>query len=662
MAGREKNCKWYFADQPNVQEVGPNNAMEQSFKNHPYAALVRESIQNSLDAVLEKSAPVQVVFSFREMNGCDYPEFFSLKEHIEGCLDYYSNNYNAKAIYEPMMKFFADEAHHNHLGYIRVSDYNTKGMAYEKDKTDSPFYAFVRSAGVSAKDDTSAGGSFGFGKAAYYLLSPISTIMVSTCTKNGDRFFEGASSLCTHTYRGKKKVAFGYYDDQNGKPISIEADIPAHFRRAEPGTDINILGFKMEYKDEAVKEMIEAVLRNFWFAIYEGKLEVNVNDVVNITKNTIADLMEEYFEGIEDNTRKAGYYNPRPYFDAVRFANTSSKYRLIEDKLPLLGHVCFYVFKCRGAVDKIAYMRAPQMLVYSQKNKTNYGMYGVFYCDSEEGNDLLRNMENPAHTEWKATNWRSRGRQNGMGRQVLRELDEFINECLNKVFSLKDKIALDIKGLEDFLYIPTSFDDDELEMEDMPESVEGKPTGFLQDDGSSYTTDIPKSEDNPTVMSKPNPPSTGHVLINKSTNATNETGGKLLAGHGEAEKKPDSQGIQKPGNASETRTEDEKGEKGLFAIPINIPYRTFSQVEAGKIYHYVVLHPREEVSNVRLHFYAVGEESDEELQVEESNIGNVSGNIVRDVHLPEGRLRLRVRFTDNMKHSIKLAAEELYEV
>ena len=529
MAGREKNCKWYFADQPNVQEVGPNNAMEQSFKSHPYAALVRESIQNSLDAVLDKSVPVQVVFSFREMKGCDYPEFFRLKDHIRGCLDYYSNNYNAKVIYEPMMKFFADSTHHDHLGYIRISDYNTKGMSYEKDKTDSPFYAFVRSAGVSAKDDTSAGGSFGFGKAAYYLLSPISTIMVSTCTSNGDKFFEGASSLCTHTYLGKKKVAFGYYDDQDGKPISDDADIPAQFRRAEPGTDINILGFKMEYKDEAVKEMIEAVLRNFWFSIYEGKLEVNVNDVVNITKNTIVDLMEEYFEGIEDNTRKAGYYNPRPYFDAVRFANTSSKYWLIEDSLPLLGHVCFYVFKCKGAVDKIAYMRAPQMLVYSQKNKTNYGMYGVFYCDSEKGNDMLRNMENPAHTEWKATNWRSRGRQNGMGRQVLRELDEFINDSLNKIFSLKDKIAIDIKGLEDFLYIPTSFDDDDLEVEDMPESIEGKPTGYLQDEGSSYTTDIPKSEDNPTVMPKPNPPSTGHVLINKSTNATNETGGKLLA-------------------------------------------------------------------------------------------------------------------------------------
>lgn len=46
MAGREKNCKWFFADQPpGGREIGPNNAMEQSFKKHPYASLVRESIQ-----------------------------------------------------------------------------------------------------------------------------------------------------------------------------------------------------------------------------------------------------------------------------------------------------------------------------------------------------------------------------------------------------------------------------------------------------------------------------------------------------------------------------------------------------------------------------------------------------------------------------------------
>lgn len=668
MAGREKNCKWYFADQPNVQEVGPNNAMEQNFKMHPYASLVRESIQNSLDAVLDKKEPVRVEFSFEEIKGREYPEFFKLKEHIQGCLDYYPNNHNAKVTYEPMLKLFSDGSIlHEHMGFIRISDYNTKGMAYDEGKTDSPFYAFVRSAGVSAKDDSSAGGSFGFGKAAYYLLSPINTIIVSTCTAKMDKYFEGATSLCTHIYKGIKKVAFGYYDDQNGKPISNESDIPAKFRRSEPGTDINILGFNMKYADEAITEMIEAVLRNFWMAILNNKLIVNVNNVVIVDKNNIANLMEQHFDGTEDNTRKSGYYNPRPYFDAVRFAKSTQKYQLYEDTLPLLGHVCFYVSKYKGAVDKIAYMRAPQMLVYSKKTKTNYGMYGVFICDDTaegKGNDLLRNLENPSHDEWKPNNWRVGGRMHGMGRILMKEIDEFITECLNKTFSLKDKIAINIKGLEEFLYIPTSFEEDDEydKIEDQPKALEGNLTGEVQEEGSSYTTDLTKEEDNPTITPQNTPPSTGQVLINKTTTATNNTDGNLHSGHGNANKKTKNKGIQKPGNVKDNRTEDENGEKGLFAAPISIPYRTFSQVENGKVYHYVVLHPSTNVDNVRLHFYAVGEESDEELKIAESNTGNICGNIIRNIRLQEGRLRLRVRFTDNMKHAIKLSAEKIYEI
>ena len=659
MAGREKNCKWYFADQPNGQEVGPNNAMEQSFKNHPYASLVRESIQNSLDAVLDKSEPVLVKFSFMEMQGVDYPEFFELQHHIQGCLDYFQNNHNAKETYGPMRKLFEGNKYHDHLGFIRVSDYNTKGMTYEEGNTDTPFYAFVRSAGVTVKDSSAAGGSFGFGKAAYYLLSPINTIIVSTCTDNYQKYFEGAASLCTHTYKGSKKMAFGYYDDQNGKPITEESDIPAKFRRSEPGTDINILGFEMEDAAEAIQEMAEAVLRNFWMAIYNGKLVVCINDDIEIRKDNIEEMMEQNFEDTDDSTRKAGYYNPRPYFDAVRLAGSSGKYLLFEDNLPLLGHVCLYVFKKKGATDKIAYIRALQMLVYSKRTKTNHGLYGVFYCDSEKGNDLLRNMENPAHDEWKASNWRVNGRAYGMGRIALQEMDNFITECLSNAFSLKEKQAIDIKGLEEFLYIPTAYEEDE----DLDsESQTGDTTGAVQEDGTSMTTDITDEEDNPTVTERPAPPSTGHVMINKTTTATNTTGGNLRSGHGEAERKPKTKGIQKPGNANDTRTEDEAGEKGLFASPISIPYRTFSQHEDGGIYHYVVLHPEEDVENVHLHFFAVGEESDEELQIAESNIGNISGNIIRDVHLPKGRLRLRVRFTDNMKHAVKLSAEELYEI
>ena len=303
MAKREQNCKWYFADQPlGGQDVGPNNAMAQNFKKHPYASLVRESIQNSLDAVADKSKPVRVVYSFKNMRWADYPEFYKIKDHIAGCLDYYINNQNAKDIYGEMLKRF-DEINslEDSLRYIRISDFNTKGMKYDENKTDSPFYAFVRSAGVSAKETNSAGGSFGFGKAAYFQLSPISTIIVSTCTTKEDRYFEGVSSLCTHTFEGVKKMSVGYYDDNNGMPICDETCIPVQFRRADPGTDINILGFNGLSEIEAKEEMKQAVLRNFWLAIYKGRLEVEIDNDIFINKVTLSNILEATFPDDEDN-------------------------------------------------------------------------------------------------------------------------------------------------------------------------------------------------------------------------------------------------------------------------------------------------------------------------------------------------------------------------
>lgn len=664
MSGREKNCQWHFADQPQSgQDVGPNNAMTQNFKKHPYASLVRESIQNSLDAVADNSKPVKVVYSFRNMRWADYPEFYKLKDHIAGCLDYYINNQNAQDVYGEMLKRF-DEINslEDSIRYIRISDYNTKGMKYDENKTDSPFYAFVRSAGVSAKENDSAGGSFGFGKAAYFQLSPISTIIVSTCTTKEDRFFEGVSSLCTHTYKGDKKMAVGYYDDNNGMPICDETNIPVQFRRAEPGTDINILGFNGLSESEAKDEMKQAVLRNFWLAIYKGKLEVEIDDEIFINKETITNILESAFPEEDDNSKKAGFDNPRPYFDAVRFAGTSKQYVKIEDTLSRIGHVEFYVNRRKGANDKISYFRELQMLVYSKRNKTNFGMYGVFYCDDPIGNAYLRKLENPAHDEWSANNWKTDGKNNKLGRQVLKLIETNINSWLSELFTSKDKTCIDIKGLEEFLYIPTADEDEDLDVEsDAPSALIGEPSGNLIDDGNSYTTDLPQSSGNPTISTPSKGTSTGHVLINKKTSAIESPNGKMRSGHGDSKRKTDSKGIERPGDAKDKREESDKGESGVYANPVNIPYRTFSQNEEGQVYHYIVLHPNKEIGKVRLHFYGIGEESDEELRIAETNIGKIIGNVIQDVKLTEERLRLRVRFADKMKHSIKLSAEE-YEV
>ena len=664
MAGREKNCKWFFADQPpGGREIGPNNAMEQSFKKHPYASLVRESIQNSLDAVLDNNEPVRMKYEFREMKSEDYPNFFDLRNHIQGCIDYYPKNTNAKAKYEPMVQALSDYYGKATIQYIRVSDFNTKGMAYDCKDTNSPFYAFVRSAGVSAKDNTSAGGSFGFGKAAYFLISPINTIIVSTYTDNGDSYFEGVASLCTHLYNGEVKMDVGYYDDSEGKPVNQVENIPSIFRRAEPGTDINILGCDFYFRDEIKREMTEAVLRNFWMAIFNGKLEVQIGGNIFINRENLQGLMEEYFPDEEDKTRKSGYDNPRPYFDAVRYAETSERFIKFEDNLALLGHVVFYVNKQKGVNDKIAYIRDLQMLVFSKKNKTNYGFNAVFYCDDPKGNEILRFLENPAHDEWSVSNWPRKG-QKGYAKQVLQEVENFKNSCVNKLFNSNTKAAIDIKGLEEFLYIPTTIDeDDDLEaINDDEDNVFGKPTGELMDEGASVTTDIPKGEDNPTISKPRGETPTGHVMINKTTNASPSKEGSLKSGNSKANKKPKSPGIIKPGDIKESQIEDENGKHGIFASPISLPYRAFSQNENGEVCHYVVLHSEEEITSLRLRFFGVGEETNEELKVIGTNAGEIDGNLIKNIHLSEGTTRLRIKFADNMKHSIKLSAEEEYEI
>lgn len=65
----ELNCKWSFPDMPdNGSIVGPNEPMTENFKKTPYASLVREAIQNSLDERLDKTKPLEMNFPSKSPN------------------------------------------------------------------------------------------------------------------------------------------------------------------------------------------------------------------------------------------------------------------------------------------------------------------------------------------------------------------------------------------------------------------------------------------------------------------------------------------------------------------------------------------------------------------------------------------------------------------
>jgi hypothetical protein len=61
-SGPEKGCQWVFAPQEGGREDGPNDAMMQNFRSKPYNSLVRESLQNSLDAVNDLNFKIKKIY------------------------------------------------------------------------------------------------------------------------------------------------------------------------------------------------------------------------------------------------------------------------------------------------------------------------------------------------------------------------------------------------------------------------------------------------------------------------------------------------------------------------------------------------------------------------------------------------------------------------
>lgn len=661
---RDKGCRWHF-DNETGSEEGPNDSMAQHFKKSPYTALIRESIQNSLDAVLDRSQPVNVTIETKALKVIDFPSFFDLREHVEGCLSYFSQNSNAKEVFGPMLPYLDCTSGGDTISYIKVSDSNTRGMAYEPGNTNCPFYAFVRSKGVSSKENQTSGGSFGFGKAAYFNMSPVRSVFVSTMLSDGQQIFEGVASLCTHKYKNEKKTSVGYYDNNNGNPILDADNIPTPFKRTEPGTSICIMGINPAEKQGAFDEMIDAVLRNFWMAIWMGRLivsfippdEVENVDKIVISKENLELLIKNRFEEVDKSTW-SDLHNPRPYFEAVINAGREGSNCLhIKDSLPDLGQIDLYIKLNPNVTDKIVYMRKPLMTVYCRKTKTNYGFNGVIVCNGEEVNKKLRDIENPTHDEWDAKN----GRNNEIkkvGNKTLKDLQTYISETLEKIFCDNSGGSLNITDLEEYLYVPEDLTAESFTTsQSQLDTNAGRPTGDYKDDGGSVTTGIQPEEPDmfPTQGSQ-----TGHVIVSQVGNVKPKSTGSRTVGIGNKHTGSNRK-INKPaaghkyGDRKVIETED-----GSFLEYIPVTFRVIAEIEGSMMYHSIIFHSPLATSKGEIELIIGGEQTDEIPEIAEvlTHPSGICGNVITDLRVSEGKNIVKLRFNDNMKHAIILKAYE----
>lgn len=679
----ENGCKWYFGPEGPMNN-GPTNPTKGTFSSSPDIDMVREALQNSLDAKNnpEDPEPVVVKFSFSKMASSEFPAFFSLRDHIQASLDAYPDNDRAKEKFPTMISYLSDKhdksKYAKEIDILTIGDYNTKGMPYEKGKDSLPFYAFLHSIGLSVDKPEESGGSNGLGKETLYNRSAVKALIISTRTTTGQVVFQGATKLATHKDphdpSNLRASAYGFYGQDKDDPITDDASIPECFRRDKPGTDIHIVGLIPFDKDAIRNSIIRAVLNHFWLAVYRKKIVVEV-DGVSIDKTSLPGLLRDHFPDTMDKHAIKNYekWNPRPYFNAVVNAEAKKERTAYEEKdSELLGHMRFFLDWSEDSLPKkVVYMRQPRMAIYKGGKPSYPNFAAVFVCDHDKGNRALRCVEPPAHNEWDIKYFEGDDTDRSKYRKCISEVNNFVVAMLDKHFkgeSTTNEII--IPGLAELL------PDIEKSDDGVPGTVGSGSSDGLQPSGkiANKETAAPVSFiDNPNGGSEPgvkqkNARGTANSLVEDTGIKTDPTAGSRATV--EVTRTPNGGGGGGGGGGSgdkrtpQGKTTTEKPDS-ITMVQVRILYTPICHMVNGVRIHRIALRPdpKEDIARYRKVSITLKTGSD--------NNSQDSTPIKSVINLPEGAvlhgneisgldvsspLKLDVRFADSIMHSVKVVA------
>lgn len=280
--------KWKFSE-INMPENHTFDESLKAFYKYGINGLIRENIQNSLDARNEDSIdPVVVNITIGEMDYEDVPGIDEIKDRILSLNG--GNDYSKKTI-NYMQKIVRDDS--KPVSYLTMEDNNTRGLSGSKlgyDKENPTAYqAYAYSKGVHyEKEDKSlvSGGSHGIGKIASNAASELFMMFFSNYDDEGYQTLGGNIQLIDHEYLGQAYRSSGYFTDLNGDNYTPYENQNFHevFDKNTQGLKIIIPFLKSDYKSPG--NIIKAVIDGFLLALLKNKLVVNLDGKI-ISKDTL---------------------------------------------------------------------------------------------------------------------------------------------------------------------------------------------------------------------------------------------------------------------------------------------------------------------------------------------------------------------------------------
>lgn len=464
----DSKYQWDYSEAgPSIPDRGPAVAGAKIFSGSAITNLLRETAQNSLDAVdrtIPEHPAVKIKYEYLMVNPDELPDIKRISNVIDKCYEYFREKPQVKMDDINVLKRANDKYLKNgkSIPVLKISDYNTTGL------TGKNFESLLKCEGITFKNNSDDAGSFGFGKYAPYLLSLVNTVLYASRTNEGEYKFQGRSLLSTFEENEKRMEGISLFGLSEGNrktvpPIKNMQDVPPLFYRTKCGTDLYIICF--EKTVDWIDYMVFGALENFFYAVYKGKLEFEFRDGdkrITVKKDTLDEQMISYDKLYREKYKDSGdsiEFTALKYWKVLTDPQTSKPD--IRKDFRGKGEALLYirmgedvkgrsVLEMRSSGMKIqeetSFERKPPfngIFIATGKGKENEGYKGNI-------SKFLRELEGPAHDGWMIENVKKEDIKRE-ARLTLKDIRKWINDTVKSRIPEDDVQALDPYGLSKIL-------------------------------------------------------------------------------------------------------------------------------------------------------------------------------------------------------------------
>ena len=387
--------KWKFKEYEK-DDIQRDSSSEKFFKESAKSdSLIREFIQNSLDANDNNSEPVRVLITEKTLNKRTCDSFLqNLQPHLSAC---------------------NIQTENRRVRFIVLEDFNTKGLEENNQKD------FFYRDNITSK--TKGGGSHGIGKAVFYASSGIKTFFGYSIFGNNKTVCLGRSVLKYH------KIGQKEYRSDGILCISVNENTDfinkIFTRKKEKGLSVAI-----PYCDIEIENMEYSCLSQFYMPIINKKLEIEIGgktisdttllqytDQPNIDINKSKVSLAVDYKTIPKNqikkyTIKAKDWKSEkiPSLDQESLADQNQRFFIsYEIELPIKGGSSEYcpitllIKKEEDTKDRTIDCWRDSLLITSalgyRKKEKEYSV--ILLINNNLLSELLRKLEDPGHTRWQ---------------------------------------------------------------------------------------------------------------------------------------------------------------------------------------------------------------------------------------------------------------------